>query len=165
MGARFSAPVQTGPGAHPTSCTMGTRSFPGVKSGRGVTLTPSPPFSAVVMKGRAIPPLLLRALRPVQSLSACIRVHFTFYLIRKCVGAIHKLLFFLKNTRKQAYESSCSMSVLHFNLGYGWRILTKLCYEPYATEGHPTALPLRTAVLKSVLSTSRSHELVRWNVS
>ena len=32
-----SAPVQTGPGAHPTSYTMGTGSFPGVKwSGRGV---------------------------------------------------------------------------------------------------------------------------------
>ena len=40
--ARFSAPIQTGPGAHPTSCTMGTGSFPGVKSGRGVTLTPHP---------------------------------------------------------------------------------------------------------------------------
>jgi hypothetical protein len=36
-GARFSAPVQTGPGAHPSSCTG---SFPGVESGRGVTLTP-----------------------------------------------------------------------------------------------------------------------------
>ena len=36
-GARFSAPVQTGPGAHPASYTMGTGSFPGVKrSGRGV---------------------------------------------------------------------------------------------------------------------------------
>ena len=31
VGARFSAPVQTGPGAYPTSCTMGTGSFPGVK--------------------------------------------------------------------------------------------------------------------------------------
>ena len=41
-GARFSAPVQTGPGAHPASCTMGTSSFPGIKSGRGVTLTPHP---------------------------------------------------------------------------------------------------------------------------
>jgi len=39
LGARYSAPVQTGPGAHPASCTMGTGSFPGVKSGRGVTLT------------------------------------------------------------------------------------------------------------------------------
>jgi hypothetical protein len=33
-------PAQTGPGAHPASCTMGTGSFSGVKSGRDVTLTP-----------------------------------------------------------------------------------------------------------------------------
>ena len=39
---RFSAPVQTGPGAHPASCKMGIVSFPGVKSGRDVTLTPHP---------------------------------------------------------------------------------------------------------------------------
>ena len=39
-GARYSAPVQTDPGAHPASCTMGTGSFLGLKSGRGVTLTP-----------------------------------------------------------------------------------------------------------------------------
>ena len=38
----FSAPVQTGPEAHPASCTMGTGSFPGVRCGRGVTLTPHP---------------------------------------------------------------------------------------------------------------------------
>jgi hypothetical protein len=72
MGARFSAPVQTGPGAHPASCAMGTRSFPGVKSGRCVTLTPHPfpvPWS---WKSRAIPLLpqwafrLYRATMPVQ---------------------------------------------------------------------------------------------------
>jgi hypothetical protein len=34
--ARFFAPVQTGPGAHPTSCIIGTESFQGVKSGRSV---------------------------------------------------------------------------------------------------------------------------------
>jgi hypothetical protein len=45
-GVRFSASVQTGSGAHPASCTMGTESFPKVKSGRGVT-TPHPPSSAV----------------------------------------------------------------------------------------------------------------------
>jgi len=28
-GARFSAPIQTGPGAHPGYCTMGTGPFPG----------------------------------------------------------------------------------------------------------------------------------------
>ena len=42
VAATFSAPVQTGPGAHPASCTMGTGSFPGIRSGRGVTLTPHP---------------------------------------------------------------------------------------------------------------------------
>jgi len=42
VGARFSAPVQTGLEAHPASCTMGTGSFPGVRGGRGVTLTPHP---------------------------------------------------------------------------------------------------------------------------
>ena len=37
MEARFSAPVQTGPGAHPSSYTMGTGSLPMVKRpGRGV---------------------------------------------------------------------------------------------------------------------------------
>ena len=41
-GRDFSAPVQTGPGAHPASCSMGTASFPGVKSGRGVMLTLHP---------------------------------------------------------------------------------------------------------------------------
>ena len=35
--ARFSAPVQTGPGAHPLSYTMGTGSFPEVnRPGRGI---------------------------------------------------------------------------------------------------------------------------------
>jgi len=35
--ARFSAPFQTSPGAHPASYTMGIGSFPGVKwPGRGV---------------------------------------------------------------------------------------------------------------------------------
>ena len=48
VGARFSAPVQTGPEAHPASCTMGTGSFPGVSCGRGVTLTPHPSSSAEV---------------------------------------------------------------------------------------------------------------------
>jgi hypothetical protein len=40
--ARYSAPVHTGPEAHQASVTMGTGSFPGIESGRGVTLTPHP---------------------------------------------------------------------------------------------------------------------------
>jgi hypothetical protein len=38
-GASFSVLVQTGPGAHPGSYTMGTGSFPGVNCGRSVALT------------------------------------------------------------------------------------------------------------------------------
>ena len=38
-GGRDFPPVQSGPGAHPASFTMGTGSFPGVKCGRGVLLT------------------------------------------------------------------------------------------------------------------------------
>ena len=38
---RLSATAQTGPGAHPASCTIGTGSFPGVKwPGLGVNRTP-----------------------------------------------------------------------------------------------------------------------------
>jgi len=44
------SPVQTGPRAHPSSCKMGTGSFPGVKCGRGVLLTTHLPSSAAVME-------------------------------------------------------------------------------------------------------------------
>ena len=53
-------PVQTGPGAHPASCTMGTGSFPGVKSGRGVTLTTHSLLVPRSWKSRAIPLPTLR---------------------------------------------------------------------------------------------------------
>ena len=47
VGARFSAPVQTGPGTHPASYTTGTGSFPGVnRPVRGVGHPP--PSSAEV---------------------------------------------------------------------------------------------------------------------
>jgi hypothetical protein len=38
----FIAPVQIVAGTHPASYIMGTGSFPGLESGRGVTLTPHP---------------------------------------------------------------------------------------------------------------------------
>ena len=50
MGARFSASVQAGPGAHPVSYTKGTGFFPGVnRPGRGVD---HPPPSSVEVKER-----------------------------------------------------------------------------------------------------------------
>ena len=47
--------VQTGPWAHPASCTMDTGSFPGVKCGRGVLLTTHPLLVLRSWKSRAIP--------------------------------------------------------------------------------------------------------------
>jgi len=62
-------PVQTGPGAHPASCTMGTGSFPGVKCGRGMLLTTHPLLAPRSWKGRAIPlPPLWATTGPVTGL-------------------------------------------------------------------------------------------------
>ena len=67
------------PWGPPTLLYNGYRVFPGVKSGRVVTLTPHPLLVPWSRKSRAIPLLPLWAVRPVQSLSACTRVHFTFF--------------------------------------------------------------------------------------
>ena len=65
MGRDF-PPVQTGPGAHPASCTMGTGSFAGVKYGRGVLLTPHPLLVPRSWKSRDIPlPTLWATTGPV----------------------------------------------------------------------------------------------------
>jgi hypothetical protein len=69
--AKFSAPVQTGPGAQPASCKMGTESFLRVKGRPGRETDPSPLLVPWSCKSRAIPLLSLWAVRPVQSLSAC----------------------------------------------------------------------------------------------
>jgi hypothetical protein len=72
----------------PASCTMGNGSFPGVKSGRGVTLTPHLLLVPWSSRSGAISVLPLQAIRPAQSLSACTRVHFT---------SIFTLLWFIGN--------------------------------------------------------------------
>ena len=49
FGEKFSAPVQTGPGAYPASCAFGTGSFPGVRRpSRGADHLP---FSSSEVKG------------------------------------------------------------------------------------------------------------------
>ena len=59
-------PVQTGPGAHPASCTMGTGSFPGVRYGWGVLLTTYHLLVPRSWKSRAIPlPTLWATTGPV----------------------------------------------------------------------------------------------------
>jgi len=68
-------PVQTGPGAHPASCKMGTGSFPGVKCGRSVLLTTHSLLVPRSWKSRAIP---LPTLWVTPGLK---RDHFTFTLL------------------------------------------------------------------------------------
>ena len=77
--------VHIGPGTHPASCTVGSRSFPGVKSGRDVTLTTHPLLVPWSRKSRTIPLLPLWAVRPVQSLSTCTQgyiLHFNYQYIQ-----------------------------------------------------------------------------------
>jgi len=60
-------PVQTGYGAHPASCTMGTGFFPGLKYGRGVLLTTHTLLVPRSWKSRAKPlPILWTTTRPVR---------------------------------------------------------------------------------------------------
>ena len=82
-------PVQTGPGAHPASCTMGTGSFPGAKYGRGVLLTTHPLLVPWSWKSRAIPlPTLWATTGPVTGtlyLYLYHIVHFVGYRIKNII--------------------------------------------------------------------------------
>ena len=81
VGAKFSAPVQIGRGTHPASCTTGAGSFPGVKSGQDVMLTPHRLLVPWTWKGRAIPLFpygpysLYRASVPVQGCTLPLAYH------------------------------------------------------------------------------------------
>jgi len=86
-------PVQTGPGAQPFSCTMGTRSFPGVKCGQGVLLTTHPHLVPRSWKSRAIPLPTLWAKPDLQ------RDHFTFFI---CI--------FISGTRWHSWLRHCATS-------------------------------------------------------
>ena len=55
VSAKFSAPVQTGPGSQPASCAIGAECFPCAKNGRGVTLTTHHFLAPCTWKSRAIP--------------------------------------------------------------------------------------------------------------
>ena len=93
--ARFSAPVQTRPGVHPDSYTMGTLSFQGVKQpGHGFNHPPPPPphlSPTLKKKGysyTSTPPLGLRGLFLVELYllpagSTPKALHFT-YRVHRC---------------------------------------------------------------------------------
>jgi hypothetical protein len=81
LGARFSAPVQTGSEAHPTSYSMGTGSFPRVnRPGRGVG---HQPLSSAEVKER----VELYVFFPL-GLRGCYRVKFTW--LYKCSSVRRK---------------------------------------------------------------------------
>jgi hypothetical protein len=65
MGARFFAHVQTDPGGHPASCTMGTEDFPGVKPPERGADHPPPPSTEVENEYSCTSTLLLGPLWPV----------------------------------------------------------------------------------------------------
>ena len=73
--------IATGYGldAHPASCAMGTGVFPGGKERPGRDADHSSDSSAVVKKEQSYTSTPTMGLRSVQSLSACTRVHFTFF--------------------------------------------------------------------------------------
>ena len=85
-------PVQTGPGAHPASCKMGTGSFPGVKCGGGVLLTTHPILVPRSWKIRAIPlPTLWAKL-------GLYRDHFIFTFYKYLISFSRRIFFFLNCT-------------------------------------------------------------------
>ena len=77
MGAKFSA-CPDRPWDPPSLLYNGYRVFPGGKERPGRDADHSPLLVPWTRKSRAIPLLPLWAVRPVQSLSACTTVHFTF---------------------------------------------------------------------------------------
>ena len=97
VGARFSAPLQTGPEAHPAFCTMGTGSFPWLNSGQGVTLT----LHAFSCRGQervelyvyspSAPYGLCRASVPVQVCTLPFLISF-FWIIAEGLFLLHLLL-------------------------------------------------------------------------
>ena len=99
-GAKFSAPVRTGPGAHLVSCTMGTGSFPGLKRpGRDA----DPPIHLQcqgLKEGRPVPLPTLRALVAYKG-----REHLPLPLLVRLT-----LLCFEINTRgkKKTFGENCS---------------------------------------------------------
>jgi hypothetical protein len=74
------SPVQTSTGAHPTSCTMGTGSFLGVKFGRGVLLTTHRLLTPRSWKSRAIPQ------PPSGPQPGLLRGYYFLGLVTYCVG-------------------------------------------------------------------------------
>jgi hypothetical protein len=83
VGARFSAPVQTGSGAHPASYTIGTGYFLGIKQLRHGT--DHPPTSSAEVKERVVIPLV-----PFWTFVACSRGELYIQNLIHCSISVEK---------------------------------------------------------------------------
>ena len=150
------------PGSHPASCTMGTGSFPWVKSGQGVTLIPHPLLVLWSRRIRAIPLLPLWAVQPVQSVSTCARVYF-IHTFPPCFGVSHTI--FRENLAHSLFENICfykpvvcgtlvaskhvkDTTLLLYNIFTMFTVIfvafCSVCYSvPTLASGHKFSLTLR----------------------
>jgi hypothetical protein len=101
--------------SRPASCTMGTGSFPGVKSGRGVTLNPHPLLVPLVNKRVELylySPYgsysLYRASVPVQR---C-----TLPFTSTCIKHYRKQLCHLTSTKHNCTSAKCILTEIHWFL-------------------------------------------------
>jgi hypothetical protein len=140
-GARFFAPVQTSPGAHPGSYTMGTGSFPGVKQpGCGID---HPPPSRAEIKERV--ELDLRA----WAFMACYRVQqrmcvtFNMYA-RNC---LEKEVASYPLSKDTLYCNSRKNSVLNFVAPAAAVPLLFGCFHTSVLGGRPSLLKTKKHVI------------------
>ena len=147
MGARFSAPVQTAPGAHPASCTMGTGSFLGVKSGRGVTLTPHPLLVPLVMKEQSY------TSTPPMGRTACTEPQCLYK------GDLYLYLYLNHELSGRIWE----ISHLHHVGDSPWHSLYRGCWKPkadlHALESRNISFPRRKSTPASPVLQSAAKAL------
>ena len=116
MEPRFYAPVQTGPGVHPASCTTRTRFYPEVKRPECGVYHPTP--SSAEVKER----IELYFYSPFWAFVACFRVKFTFTFTFKSYVPAYKMVrnsetLSLKKTR---HAVTCRCNVRSVNDAVDW---------------------------------------------
>jgi len=143
VGAKFSAPVQTGPGAHPASCTMGTGAFPGDKERPGRDADPSPPSSAVGHER-----IELYIYSPYGS----------YGLYKASVSVQGCTLPFFHNNTKWTIISTCSVRVIN-DYAYIKQVCTLISYTYVYKQSKHSCISLHTFHFsENVLHILKLHE-------
>ena len=120
-------PVQTGPGAHTASCALGTRSFPGVKYGRGVLLTTHHLLVPRSWKIRVIPlPILWGTTGPVRGslyLTVDNYVHSPFASLVSDIWTLTQHLHSAKGIWRHLTCGFCFLRSLNHTLAWGKEVV------------------------------------------